>query len=310
MSYIVDPQYTCKIEKPKDFDVFWKGVTDQLIDIPLNPEIYADPLRSSPSVEVFRVFYNSLDNVKISGWYAIPRRRSSAIPGVLLFPGYLSDPPIPKTWAEKGFACLSVAPRGKIGSKQQFDPGYPGLLTHNIIDRNTYTYRGFYVDAWRAVDFLMSRSEIDDNRIGVTGISQGGGLSITTAAMRPEVSVASVGAPYLVGFMDSLLLTDTYPYEEINDYLRLYPERKTQVESSLAYFDGINFADKITCPIMVHIGLQDNVCPPETGFHLFRELRSQQKELFAYDGHGHDANRKEHQKKIEAFFQEHIGSET
>ena len=52
MSYIVDPQYTCKIEKPKDFDVFWKGVTDQLIDIPLNPEIYADPLRSSPSVEV------------------------------------------------------------------------------------------------------------------------------------------------------------------------------------------------------------------------------------------------------------------
>ena len=207
MSYTVDPEYICQVKKPKDFETFWKRTTDKLMDVPLEPEMYADPLRSSPTVEVFRVFYNSLDKVKISAWYAIPRKAIREMPGILLFPGYLSDPPIPKTWAEKGYACLSVAPRGKIGSKQQFDPGYPGLLTHNIIDPNTYTYRGFYVDAWRAVDFFMNRPEVDPDRIGVAGISQGGGLSITTAAMRPEVKAASVGAPYLVGFMDSISLT-------------------------------------------------------------------------------------------------------
>ena len=160
----------------------------------------------------------------------------------------------------------------------------------------------------RAVDFFLNRPEVNPNLIGVTGISQGGGLSITTAAMRPEVKAASVGAPYLVGFMDSICLTDTYPYEEINDYLRLYPERRGQVESTLAYFDGINFADRITCPIMVYLGLQDNVCPPETGYHLFRALGSKQKELFVYDGHGHDANRKAHQKEMDGFFQKYIGN--
>jgi cephalosporin-C deacetylase-like acetyl esterase len=148
----------------------------------------------------------------------------------------------------------------------QFNPGYPNLLTYNIVDRHTYAYRGFYVDVWRGIDFLLARPEVDPTRIGVTGSSQGGGLTITTAAMRAEVRAAAAGAPYLCGFLDAIELTQTYPYEEINDYLRLYPERRGAVAETLAYFDGLNFADRITCPILVNIGLQDNVCPPETGY--------------------------------------------
>ena len=133
------------------------------------------------------------------------------------------------------------APRGKIRSNQQFNPGYPGLLTHNIVDRNTYTYRGFYIDAARTVDFLLSRDEVDGERIGVSGSSQGGGLAISTAALRPEIRAAAAGCPYLCGYMDSIELTHTYPYQEIRDYLRLYPERREAVRDTLAYFDGINF---------------------------------------------------------------------
>ena len=66
--------------------------------------------------------------------------------------------------------------------------------------------------------------------------------------------------------MDAIALTHTYPYEEINDFLRAHPDSRRAVEETVAYFDGINFADKITCPIIVNIGLQDNVCPPETGY--------------------------------------------
>ena len=82
-----------------------------------------------------------------------------------------------------------------LRSNSQFNPGYPGLLTYGIVDRNSYSYRGFYVDAWRGVDFLLSRAEVDSARIGVTGSSQGGGLTITTAAMRREVRAAAAGAP-------------------------------------------------------------------------------------------------------------------
>jgi cephalosporin-C deacetylase len=228
------------------------------------------------------------------------------MPAIMLLPGYQMDPPIPKDWARKGYAALSVAPRGKLRSMSRFNPGYPNLLTHNIVDRHTYAYRGFYVDTWRGIDVLLSRPEVDEARIGVTGSSQGGGLTITTAAMRPEVRAASAGAPYLCGFMDAIALTHTYPYEEINDYLRRYPERRGEVEETVAYFDGINFADRIACPIIVNIGLQDNVVPPETGHALFERIGSRDKQLYPYDGHGHEAGRYRHTAVVDRFFARHL----
>ena len=298
--------YRSRVRKPDDFDAFWDDVLREASAIPLDVEVVPDPLRTSGDVEVFQVFYTSLDRVRIAAWYCRPTRRADRAPAIMFLPGYQMDPPIPKDWARKGYLALSVAPRGKLRSNRQFNPGYPNLLTHNIVDRHTYGYRGFYVDAWRGVDFLLSRPEVDPARIGVTGSSQGGGLTITTAAMRREVRAAAAGAPYLVGFMDAIDLTHTYPYEEINDYLRLHPDRRADVERTLAYFDGMNFADRITCPIVVNIGHQDNVCPPETGYALFERIGARDKQLCPYDGHGHDAGRVRHGAVVDRFFAKHL----
>ncbi|HJO82986.1 MAG: acetylxylan esterase [SAR202 cluster bacterium] len=306
MAHTVDRNYQSKARKPADFNAFWEDVLEDAAKVPLEPEAVPEALRSSDDIEVFQVFYNSLDNVRIAGWYCLPRERKGPLPAVMVVPGYQSDPPITKEWARRGYATLSVAPRGKLRSNRQFNPGYPGLLTYGIVDRNAYSYRGFYVDAWRGIDFLLSRDEVDSSRIGVTGSSQGGGLTITTAAMRPEVRAAAAGAPYLTGFLDSIELTHTYPYEEINDYLRLHPDSRGEVEETLNYFDGINFADRITCPIIVNVGLQDNVCPPETGFALFDKIGSADKRMYPYDGQGHSAGRAEHGPVIEAFFAKHL----
>ena len=298
--------YRTKVRKPSDFDAFWDDVLQQASGIPLDAELIPDPLRTSDDVEVFQVFYTSLDHVRIAAWYCRPVKRAARTPAVMFLPGYQMDPPVPKEWARKGYIALSVAPRGKLRSNRQFNPGYPNLLTHNIVDRHTYAYRGFYVDTWRGIDFLLSRPEVDPARLGVTGSSQGGGLTITTAAMRREVRAAAAGAPYLCGYVDSIELTHTYPYEEINDYLRLYPERRRDVEATVAYFDGINFASRISCPIIVNIGLQDNVCPPETGYALFEHIAATEKQLYAYDGHGHDAGRAKHTAVLDRFFAQHL----
>ncbi len=303
-------QYVSKVAKPQDFDEFWGGVLEQAARVPLNPETRYSALRSDPGVEVYEVFYDSIDDVRIAGWYCAPRERSGKLPAILTLPGYQGEPGIPKEWARKGYAALSVAPRGKLRSNAQFNPGYPGLLTHNITDRNTYSYRGFYVDAWRGIDYLLTRDEVDGERIGVTGGSQGGGLTVTTSAMRQEVRAAIAGAPYLCGYVDSIELTRTYPYEEINDYLRLHPGSREAVVETLAYFDGINFADKIRCPFVIYIGLQDNVCPPETGYALFRAVGSADKKLYAADGHGHDAGKHSIEAELDAFFDTHLKGAT
>lgn len=299
--------YHSSVEKPEDFDAFWAGVEAAADSIPLNASLRPDSLRSTESVEVFEVHYDSLDHVRIAGWYCLPRERSDPLPTVVAYPGYISEPSLPKNWAEQGYAAFGAAPRGKLRSNRQYNPGYPGLLIDNIVDRNTYSYRGFYADAWRVIDFLISRPEIDDERIGVTGGSQGGALTLVAASMRPDkIRAAAASAPYLSGMMDAASLTHSYPYEEINEYLHLYPEREEDVRQTLAYFDCHNFVERIRCPIIVAIGLQDNICPPETGFNVFDRIGSEDKALYPYDGAGHDANSFQHSKVVSEFFASHL----
>ena len=89
--------------------------------------------------------------------------------------------------------------------------------------------------------------------------------------------------------MDATLLTRSYPYEEINDYLRLYPDKRDTVSTVLNYYDIHNFVDRILCPIIVNIGLKDDVCPPETGYAVYKAIGSDNKRLYEYDNCAHDA---------------------
>lgn len=294
--------------RPADFDVFWAEIMASAQRIPLNASVEPAPIRSTDTVEVFRIGYDSLDGVRIRGWYCVPRAADipPPYPGLLIVPGYISEPTLPRAWAKLGYASVGVAPRGKVGSNQQYNPGYPGLLVDNIVDRNTYAYRGFYVDAARAVDFLHTRPEVDRARIGVHGSSQGGALTVTTSALRADaIACGAAGAPFLCGFMDAARLTRSYPYEEINDYLRRYPDREPAVRDTLNYFDGINFAPNIRCPMLINVGLQDDVCAPETGFALFDALTCP-KEIRSFPGSGHDAGSYWMGGRIQEFLAEHL----
>jgi cephalosporin-C deacetylase len=296
------------VHRPDDFDEFWSTTLQLVGDVPLRPSFEYVPERSTDEVAVYDVHYDSWEGVRISGWYAVPRREylPGPYPALMLLPGYISEPVIPRDWAKMGYAAFAVAPRGKLRSNERFNPGYPGLLVHNIVDPNTYGYRGFYVDAVRAVEAVLTRPEIDADRVGLHGSSQGGALTITTAALLPDVvTCGAAGAPYLCGFMDSAKLTHSYPYEEINEYLRDHPDHEQQVAESVGYYDGINFAPKIQAPMLVYIGLEDDVCPPETGFAVTDAMRCE-KNLLTYERCGHDAGFFWAQQLVEEFLARHL----
>ncbi|MEZ4504756.1 MAG: acetylxylan esterase [Thermomicrobiales bacterium] len=201
------------VRKPDDFDEFWADLMAQAAALPLDPVLTPAPMRSNDQVETFEIHYTSLDGLRIAGWYCRPRESAlePPYPALIAVPGYISEPTLPKQWAKAGYAAVGVAPRGKLRSNSRFNPGYPGLLIDNIIDKNTYSYRGFYIDAAR-VDFVLSRPEIDHSRIGVQGGSQEA-LTLTTAALRSDViTCGAAGAPYLTGYMDAASLTHSYPY--------------------------------------------------------------------------------------------------
>lgn len=278
------------VARPRDFDEFWAESLKRTESYPLSPKLVPDTFRSTSEVEVFEARYRSYGGLDIAGWYCRPRGRTGKLPGMLFVPGYVSEPKLPTDLARMGYSAFSAAPRGKLRSNSVFNPGYPNLLTHNAHDREHYGYRGFYIDAVRAFDFLAGLPEVDASRIGVQGGSQGGALTLLVASVRAgKVACAAAGAPYLCSMMDAASLTRSYPYEEFNDYLRLYPERRAVVKGVIDYFDIHNFAAGIKCPIIVNIGLRDDVCPPETGFALFDVIGSKEKKLYPYENCGHDA---------------------
>jgi len=279
------------VDRPADFDEFWAETMRLTESIDPAPTLTHRPDLSTDTVTVSELHYTSFEHVRVAAWYAAPAGPVPAggFPVVLHIPGYISEPAILKSWAERGYIAIDLAPRGKLRSNAVVNPGYPGLLTHNIVDRFTYAYRGFYADVVRSADVVAGLPDVDAGRIGVWGSSQGGGLGIVTAALRPDlVRCVAAGAPYLCGIMESARLTHSYPYEEITEYMRVHPDDEPFATETASYYDGLNFAPKVQAPIFVYLGMRDDVCPPETGFAVYRELTCP-KELRTFENCAHHA---------------------
>jgi cephalosporin-C deacetylase len=297
------------VPRPADFDEFWATTMDRAGRTPLDPELTSLPVRSTDRVAAYDLRYGSLDGVRVAGWYTRPRG-AGPHPGLLLIPGYISEPTLPVSWSEQGYAVLSVAPRGKLRANGAVNPGYPGLLTHDIADPETYAYRGFYADVVRGFDLLRGLSGVDPDRVGVHGSSQGGGLGIVTAALRAgAVACLCAGAPYLCGIMTAPRLTRSYPYHEITEYLVAHPEQADAAAGTAAYYDGVNFAPRVTAPTMVYLGLADDVCPPETGLAVYEALGTAERRLHTYPGRGHLAGLPGVTAEIEEFLAGHLTPE-
>ena len=279
-------KFVTQVTRPDDFKEFWTEVMAEASRVPLDARVSPEPMRSNENVQVAQATYRSLDDLEIATWYCVPARGEGPFPAIIQFPGYKSEPALLRDWGVKGVITLSVAVRGKLRSNSRFNPGYPGLLTHGIESRDTYSYKGVITDCARAVDFLLSRPEVDPQRIFACGISQGGGLTLITTALRSEIKGAVSGYPFLCCFPESMAMLRSYPYDELNCYVRAYPERVPQMLETLRYYDAVNFVEWIKCPMVVGIALEDEVCPPETSFAAYAGLTGP-KELWLFPNSGH-----------------------
>ncbi len=279
-------RFVTQVTRPQDFEDFWKETMAELAEIPLEPRMAPDPLRSTPDVQVSQVTYRSLGDLEITTWYCVPAKGKGPFPAIVQLPGYKGEPVLRREWGAKGVVTLTVAVRGKLRSNSKFNPGYPGLLTYGIESRDTYGYRGVFSDCARGVDFLLSRPEVDPQRIYACGSSQGGGLTLITAALRSEIRGGVSGYPFLCCFPESMKMLRSYPYDELTCYARAHPDRVSRMSETLRYYDAVNFVGWIKCPMAVGIAMDDEVCPPETSFAAYRGLAGP-KELWLFPNSGH-----------------------
>ena len=73
-------KYRTQVIKPDDFDIFWGELLERSDKIPLNASLTLDSMRSTEKIEVFEVHYDSLNSLRVFGWYCLPRFSQRPLP--------------------------------------------------------------------------------------------------------------------------------------------------------------------------------------------------------------------------------------
>jgi len=286
--------YKPALTRKKDFAAFWEKVVRAAVRQPLNAKFTRQeyPARG---VKVYAAGFDGFECGTVAGWLLEPQKPGRH-PALVVFHGYSGCSPCVfnlLAWALEGFVVLAVDCRGQNGRSTDaaaYPEGHrPGYMTAGIMDKDTYYYRYVYADCVRAIEVAASLDSVDAGRIGATGVSQGGGLTLAAAALAPgRVKLAAPCVPYLCHYQRAVDIAE-YPYREIADYLRAWPQRYDRAMETLSYFDNMNLADRIEANVLISVGLCDLICPPSTIFAVINRMKCR-KEAVVYPCSGHEEN--------------------
>ena len=297
-------QYRPPRHEPPDFDAFWSRSLDEARAHELDA-VFAPYDCGLEAVAVYDVSFAGFNGERVKAWYMHPAGQNQALPGLVEYIGYGGGRGYPHEWLAfpaAGFAYLVMDTRGQGSSWRRGDtpdmpnganPSLPGFMTQGILDKDSYYYRRLYIDACRAVQALLSRPEVDGQRIAVTGASQGGGLSIAVAGLMPAVAACLPDVPFLCHFRRAVDITPRDPYQEIARFLQIHRERIDTVFATLGYFDGMNFAARITSRALFSVGIMDTVCPPSTVYAAYNHVPGE-KAISEYYYNDHEGGGAQH----------------
>lgn len=132
---------------------------------------------------------------------------------------------------------------------------------HNVLDRETYYFRGMYLRLLRAIEYMTQMPEWDGKRILVMGESQGGGQAVAVAGLDSRVSCVVLNVPALQDLGGSKA-GRRGGWPQPLDYHANYGEER--LDAVLPYFDGALLLRHSRAEIYCEMGLIDTTCPPSS----------------------------------------------
>jgi cephalosporin-C deacetylase-like acetyl esterase len=159
------------------------------------------------------------------------------------------------------------------------------MWVRGLESKDNYYYKGLFLDCIRAMDFLETRKDVDQQRIAIWGGSQGGGLSFSTAALDKRIDLCIADISYMCEYPEYFEITH---WDEVDNWFARNPAYTWDlVLNTLTYYDTKNFTDKIECPVWMGIGFQDDVCPPSTSFTSYNYVKTK-KSYVVYKNEKHN----------------------
>ena len=282
-------------QEPKDFDAFWSKALSEARQNDLNPTMVLLADRCTKDKNVYEVSYNNNRwGSKMYGILSVPVKEGK-YPALLRVPGAGVRPYSGDTYtAPDKCIVLEIGVHGIPVTMQQkvYDDLLNGALNGywecNLDDPNRNAYKRIVTGAVRGVDFIVSLDQWDGKTLGVTGASQGGFLSLAVAALDKRVTFLAPVHDAMCDYEAELHgVAGGWPHYFYNEGKVKKIDAVTQARVEGArYYDGVNFARRITVPGWYSFGYNDEVVPPTSSYSLYNVIKAP-KQLSVYQMTGH-----------------------
>ena len=254
---------------PGDFDAFWQAQLEKLKRVPPNPQLEQVDSRK-PGVLYWKISLDNISQTHIHGQIARPEK-GNAFPALLILQWagvYALHPDWITGHAAAGWLTLDIEAHDIPIDKS--DSFYKDLFAGPLRDywrignddRDASYFLRMYLSAVQALEYLMTRPDWDGKTLVVTGTSQGGQQTVMLAGLHPKnitaaLALVPAGCDMLAPAVGRAA---AYP----NWYSSTWDKDAEKVHETSRYFDVVNFARHIECPVLIGLGLRDETCPPAT----------------------------------------------
>jgi cephalosporin-C deacetylase len=288
--------------KPSDFDLFWESGLHEMRSVKPEIELVPNEFRTS-FCECFDMYFTGVNGSRIHSKLLRPINCTSPHPAVLLFHGYTGNS---GDWFDKlgyvaqGFTVAALDCRGQGGLSEDIG-GVIGNTLHGHIIRGLdeaingspqkLLFRQIFLDTAQLAKIVMEMPDVDPDRVGAMGGSQGGALTVACAALEPRIKRAAPYYPFLSDYKRVWSMDQAKDaYKELQEYFRLFdPLHKNEniIFEKLGYIDIQYLANRIKADVLWGIGLMDTICPPSSQFAVYNKITSR-KSMDIYPDYGHE----------------------
>ncbi|MDQ2696970.1 MAG: acetylxylan esterase [Pseudomonadota bacterium] len=290
--------YRGRNPKPANFDSYWAKGLEEIAAIDPQTELIPSAFQAA-FAECFDMYFTGVGGARIHAKLIRPGNAREPHPAVLMFHGYTWSS---GDWSDKlGYAAAGITVaaldcRGQGGLSEDVG-GIKGTTMRGQIVRGLddapekLLFRQIFLDTAQLARIVMAMEDVDPGRVGATGASQGGGLTLACAALVPEIKRVAPVYPFLTDYQRVWEIDQAKDaYFELQDYFRkLDPlhQREEAVFTKLGYIDVQHLAPRIQGRVMMAVGLMDTICPPSTQYAAYNKIEAE-KELRVYPDFGHE----------------------
>ena len=291
-------EYQGRNPRPADFDEYWDEALAEMNAIDPNADFkpYDFPSRVA---DFFELTFTSTKGARIYAKFAKPKNLCGKAPAILKFHGLSGDG---GEWgsllryAGEGFVVASMDCRGQGGKSEDVGGTLGTTHTTQFVrgldgDPKDLHCRELFLDTAMLARIIMGLDYVDETRVGVTGGSQGGALTVACAALVPSIRLCAPNFPYLSDYKRVFEMDlNKGAYEGLRYYFRHFDPthaREEEIFTKLGYIDIQFLAPRIRAKVLMGTGLMDTTCPPSTQFAAYNKITSE-KEVVIYHDFGHE----------------------